>query len=254
MAPTNDLSQIIPNGKPINYDRLVPGAKVYFYKSPSALEVETRGRKAKHLDHYIGPATILRAIGTRSFVIQYLGKKGVARTYQRDASMISLIPPLEIRTDPSEANLEAIPPHLQQSLALSPIEEGEHIIIKDTKEFKTWYCAHVLEKLPDRIKVSYYTTTIPSLAKHSKATYEDKLAQLQKAVFLRTWALPTGEATTVDPKLFRKRNNLWTGLIPLRFLDDVLLVRNVGMTNLGNFSAPTAAVVANLKIAHHVGA
>ncbi len=78
--------------------------------------------------------------------------------------MISLIPPREIKIDPSEADLEATPPHLHQSLTLSPIEEGEHIIIKDTKESKTWYCAHVLEKLPDRIKVSYYTTTTPSLA------------------------------------------------------------------------------------------
>jgi hypothetical protein len=187
-------------------------------------------------------------------VIQYLDKKGVARAYQRDASMISLIPPREIKIDPSEAHLEAKPPHLHQSLALSPIEEGEQIIIKDTKESKTWYCAHVLEKLPDRIKVSYYITTTPSLAKYSKATYEDRLSQIQKAVFLRTWALPTGEATTVDPKSSRKRYNLWTGLIPLRFLDAVLLVRNVGMTNLGSFLSSTAALVANLKIAHHVGA
>ncbi len=70
-----------------------------------------------------------------------------------------------------------------------------------------------------------YTTTTPSLAKHSKATYGDRLAQIQKAVFLRTWALPTGEATTEDPKSSRKRNNLWTGLIPLRFL-----CQNIGAT------------------------
>jgi hypothetical protein len=46
--------------------------------------------------------------------------------------------------DLSEADLEAIPPRLHQSLTLSPIEEGEHIIFKDTKESKTWYCAHVV--------------------------------------------------------------------------------------------------------------
>jgi hypothetical protein len=169
--------------------------------------------------------------------------------------MISLIPPREIKIDPSEVDLEAKPtPHLHQSLALSPIEEGEHVIIKDTKESKTWYCAHVLEKLPDRIKVSYYTTTTPSLAKYSKATHEERLSQIQKVVFLRTWALSTGEATTVDPKASRKRNNLWTGLVPLRFLDDVLLVRNVGMANLGSFLPSTATLIANLKIVHHVGA
>jgi hypothetical protein len=59
------------NGKCINYEALIPGAKVYFYKPPSIQEVEKRGRKAKHLDHYTGPATILRAVGSRSFVIQY---------------------------------------------------------------------------------------------------------------------------------------------------------------------------------------
>ena len=104
------------------------------------------------------------------------------------------------------------------------------------------------------MKVSYYTTMTPSIAKHSKATYEDKLSTIQKAVFLRTWTLPTGEATTMKPKSLQRKNNLWTGLSPLKFLDDVLLVRNVGMTNLGSLSAPTAALVANLKIAHHVGA
>jgi hypothetical protein len=89
------------NGKCINYEVLIPGAKVYFYKPPSIQEVEKRGRKAKHFDHYIGPAIILRSVGTRSFIIQYTGEKGVTRTNQRDASMISLITPKEIKIDPS---------------------------------------------------------------------------------------------------------------------------------------------------------
>ncbi len=77
------------NGKCINYEALIPGAKVYFYKPPSMQEVEKRDRKAKHLDHYTGPATILTSVGIRSFIIQYTDEKGVTRTYQRDASMIS---------------------------------------------------------------------------------------------------------------------------------------------------------------------
>jgi hypothetical protein len=77
-------------------------------------EVEKRGRKAKHLDHYTGPATILRAIGTRSFVIQYTNEKGVTRTYQMDASMISLVPPIEIKIDPSDSGRVGNPPHLYQ--------------------------------------------------------------------------------------------------------------------------------------------
>jgi hypothetical protein len=123
--------------KRINRKALVPGAKVYFYKPPSTQEVEKRRRKAKHLDHYMGSATILRSVGTRSFIIQYTDEKGVTRTYQRDASMISLIPPKDIKMDPCDANSDGHPPHLHQSLALSPIEEGEYIIIKDTKDSKT---------------------------------------------------------------------------------------------------------------------
>jgi hypothetical protein len=248
---SNRLSQ---NGKRINYEALKPGAKVYFYKPPSAQEVAKRGRKAKHLDHYIGPATILRSIGTRSFVIQYTDDTGTTRTYQRDASMISLIPPKDIKNDPSETDLGHKPPHLHRSLELSPIEEGEHVLIKDSKESKTWYCAQVLEKLPDRIKVSYYTTITPSLAKYAKSSYEEKLVRIQEAVFLKTWSTPTGESTTADPVSSKKRNKLWTGLIPLKFLDDVLLVRNVGLTALGSLSPLTTKLAANLKIAHQVGA
>jgi hypothetical protein len=45
---SNKFSQ---TGKSINYEALIPGAKVYFYKPPSAQEVLERSRKAKRLDH-----------------------------------------------------------------------------------------------------------------------------------------------------------------------------------------------------------
>ncbi len=167
--------------------------------------------------------------------------------------MISLIPPKEIKDDPSEIDLGHRPPHVHRSLALSPIEEGEYVLIKDSKESKTWYCAQVLEKLPDRIRVSYYITITPSLTKYVKASYEEKLGRIREAIFLKTWSIPTGESTTVEPVSSRKRNTLWTGLIPLKFLDDVLLIRNVGLTALGSFTSPTAILAANLKIAHQVG-
>ncbi len=112
----------------------------------------------------------------------------------------------------------------------------------------------MLEKLPDRIKVSYYTTTTPSLPKYSMAIYEEKLRRMQEVIFLKTWAVPTGESTTVDPALSQRRDKLWAGLVPLQFLNDVLLVRNVGLAALGSLSPETAVLAANLKIAHQVGA
>jgi hypothetical protein len=88
----------------------------------------------------------------------------------------------------------------------------------------------------------------------AKSSYEEKLVRIQEAIFLKTWSIPTGESTTVEPASLKKRNKLWTGLIPLKFLDDVLLICNVGLTDLGSLSPPTAKLAANLKIAHQVGA
>ena len=127
------------------------------------------------------------------------------------------------------------------------------MILRDTKDANTWYCAQVLEKLPDRIKVSYYTTSILGLPKYDQATYKQRLRRLQELIFLRTWTLPTGEATTIDPALSRKRNKLWTGQVPCKFLDDVLLIRNVGLTAFGNLTPATASLAAKLQIAHQVG-
>jgi hypothetical protein len=55
----------------IEIDKYTPGTKVYFYKPPSAMEAEMKGRKAKHMDHYAGPATIIKKIGTRYFLIEF---------------------------------------------------------------------------------------------------------------------------------------------------------------------------------------
>jgi hypothetical protein len=88
--------KLAQNGHKIYYNALISGAKVYFYKPPSRADTQARGRRAKHLDHYIGPAIIIRQVGSRSFIIQYTDKKGVERTYQRDAAMLSLVPPNRI--------------------------------------------------------------------------------------------------------------------------------------------------------------
>ena len=65
---SDNLSQ---NGKKINLEDYRIGSEVYFYKPPTALESEKKGRKAKHMDHYAGPAKIIKQIGKRSFLIEY---------------------------------------------------------------------------------------------------------------------------------------------------------------------------------------
>ncbi len=55
-------------GQRYNLDHYVVGAKVYFYRPPSVLDVAKRTRKAKHIDHCVGPATITKKIGAQPLV------------------------------------------------------------------------------------------------------------------------------------------------------------------------------------------
>ncbi len=78
-------------GQRYNMDHLVEGAKIYFYRPPSVLDVVKKTRKAKHIDHYVGPAVIVKKIGSRSFQISYTNPlTGTAQLLQRDAGMIIL--------------------------------------------------------------------------------------------------------------------------------------------------------------------
>ena len=73
------------SGKVISDKPLQKGNRVYFYRPPSQQEVIKRGRKAKHLMHYQGPATIVGSIEgrKRQYQIEYNGKR-----YKRDISML----------------------------------------------------------------------------------------------------------------------------------------------------------------------
>ncbi len=68
--------------------------------------------------------------------------------------MISLVPSSEIKSDPSDSNREEKAPHAHQSIALSPIEEGEYVLLKDTKDANTWYCAQVFDASRHLLEIS----------------------------------------------------------------------------------------------------
>jgi hypothetical protein len=61
------------------------GDRVYFYKPPTQHEIVKRGRKAKHLAHYHGPATVQGNVEgrDRQYHITYDGKQ-----FKRDISML----------------------------------------------------------------------------------------------------------------------------------------------------------------------
>ncbi len=102
--------------------------------------MEKKTRKAKHIDHYVGPATIVKRIGSRSFQISFTNPlTGVTQLLQRDAGMIILkkerIAPSLI---PLNSRLE--PARHQKGLAL---RVGEMVIMLDYPESKDWYVAEV---------------------------------------------------------------------------------------------------------------
>ncbi len=75
-------------GQRYNLDHYEVGAKVYFYRPPSILDVAKKTRKAKHIDHYVGPATIVKKIGSRSFQLSFVNPlTGIAQLLQRNAGV-----------------------------------------------------------------------------------------------------------------------------------------------------------------------
>jgi hypothetical protein len=69
--------------RPFDDSQLQVVMKVYFYKPPSQQEVSAKGRKAKHLAHYHGPATVTAVPHRRQLELQYEGK-----TFNRDISLV----------------------------------------------------------------------------------------------------------------------------------------------------------------------
>jgi hypothetical protein len=250
---SNNLAQ---NGRKINLEDYKIGTKVYFYKPPSASEAEKRGRKAKHMDHYVGPAKIIQQLGTRSFLVEYKNAEGVIQTFQRDAGMLSLIPPSLTRFDPELQDIQLRIPHKHRSLYATPLREGEVVILKDGSEADDWYCAQIIRVLPTHVIVHYYTTITPSMENYTMVSVKERETRISQATFLKTWCLNKGKgpATTIPPEGIKKIRDIWTGKIKICDLQEHLLIRDVDLNAMGNLSTATAALAATLKIPHHQGA
>ena len=238
-------------GNRIDLDKFTIGSRAYFYKPPTQGEVERTGRKVKHLDHYTGPGVITEKIGSKSFVISYEG-----RTFQRDAGMI--LPEKEYNDDHGQINCEDDHVHPLPETGLhqqgtGPVE-SEYIIIKDEINAPDWYCAQVLQVLADRIKVAWLTTKVGPLENYSKASRKARKSCLKDAVFARTWILHTGMPTSDLAQGSAKNSVLWTGKLPLAEWDDLVLVRNIGLSSEGILDSSSLKLAASLELPHHEGA
>ena len=244
------------NGRKIQIENYTPGTKVYFYKPPSAMEAEKKGRKAKHMDHYAGPAVIVKRIGTRSFLIEYKNSEGKIRTFQRDVGMLSLVPPNQVHFDPETHELGLNLPHMHRSLVATPLKENEFVILKDGSNATDWYCALLAKVLPTHVVVHYYTTDMEPLANYVSTSRVEREKNISQAVFLKTWSLPGsgGYATTLPPEGIRKTRDIWSGKIKISDLHDHLLIRNVELDDHGKLSIPTISLASKLQYPHHQGA
>ncbi len=88
------------------------------------------------MDHYSGPATIIQRIGIRSYLVEYKDAEGKTHTFQRDAGMLSLVPPNLVQFEPEEQQMPVRPPHKHRSLTASPLWEGEVVILKMVRKLK----------------------------------------------------------------------------------------------------------------------
>jgi hypothetical protein len=67
----------------------IVGTRVFFYKPPSKQEADSKGRRAKHIDHYVGPARVTKPIGIRSVQLEMEEPNGRRNiTYKRDIGML----------------------------------------------------------------------------------------------------------------------------------------------------------------------
>ncbi len=218
------------------------GVEAYLYKPPTMAETITRGRRAKHIDHYIGPGIITKHIGTRSMVIT-LNR----REFQRDAGMIMLEKPMIMDEDPTTRDEPIIATQMNNnaSRTAQPLQEGEYVIIKDDPS------------LADRIEVNYYTTITLALTNYEGASVKERSKSIKAATFLRTWCLDkgTGLPTTTPPLTSHGRlNHLWWGRIRMEDVDKHILVRALGLSALGRLDSTTIKLAAQLDIPHHEGA
>jgi len=147
------------------------GDRVYFYRPPTQQEVISRTRKAKHLAHYHGPASILSNVDgrERQYNLEYQGK-----VFKRDIGM--LIPEKRMHdagTRDYDPTMEGLAKTNAKAYSKGDLLlEGDLILCKTEKQDKAWYLAEIDKIYPDEIEVTYYSTPRPNLENYETGSKE----------------------------------------------------------------------------------
>ena len=229
------------------------GDKVYFYQPPSQNEVIQRGRKAKHLMHYRGPATITQPIPgrRRQYELEFEGK-----LFKRDVGM--LIPQqtmLEI--DPLTLDVVDTPSiNVKPKLYKKghPLQEDSLILCKTETTDTEWFLAEVSRVYPDEVELTYYTTPISKSENYANASKELRQENLQNARFRKTWYISSGKnvgkATIKAPFPKSPELRLWTGKLPKSELDELILATDMKLSPQGYLNKDSLDIASQLVIGH----
>jgi hypothetical protein len=235
--------------RPFDDSQLQPGMKVYFYKPPSQQEVATKGRKAKHLAHFHGPAIVTAIPRRRQLELQYEGKE-----FNRD---ISLVIPAK---DFDSLDKDSFDPVITETVATPSLhvrgetpKEGELVVTKDSST-KGWFLSEVLRVLPNLVEVRYFTTPTPPLENYERCSVQKRSERLSEICFRRTWHVRfgkhVGRATYKPPYPNNEDLQVWKGVLNTSDLDDVLLIRNVKIDAEGKLDEASLRLAAQLPISH----
>jgi hypothetical protein len=239
------------SGAKVEDKGLNSGDRVYFYKPPTQHEITRRGRKAKHLTHYHGPATVRGQVEgrDRQYHIEYDG-----RDFKRDIS--KLIPEKRIkaidvgRHDPTAET----PIHPKPTLFKSgdTLREEELILCKTDKGDTAWSLAEVHKIYPDEIEVIYYATPREQLDEYETATHEQRQEHLGQSRFRKTWFIRNGTNAgkgTLNPP-FPKNSllRLWTGKLPSNEFDYLILATGIKLEPNGYLTEESRKIASHVKI------
>ena len=229
------------------------GDRVYFYRPPTQQEVIKRTRKAKHLAHYHGPATVLSNVDgrERQYNIEYQGK-----IFKRDIGM--LIPEKRMQhpaTRDHDPTMEGLVKIIAKAYDKDDaLQEGILILCKTQKEDKGWYLAEIDKIYPDEIEVTYYATPRPGLDNYETSSKEQRMEALGEACFRKTWYIRQGKnagmATNKAPFPQNPELRLWKGKLPLAECEDLILAIGITLDPKGLLSKGSLQLASQLDISH----
>jgi hypothetical protein len=241
------------SGAKVDEKGFSPGDRVYFYKPPTQQEIARRGRKAKHLAHYHGPAIVQSKVDgrDRQYNITYDGKQ-----FKRDISM--LVPERTYQSlDISRHDPTAETTFHQEPALLKPgvkLREEELILCKTETADKAWYLAEVHKIYPEEIEVVYYTTPRQPLDDYATATPEQREERLSQSRFRKTWFIRTGtnagKGTINAPFPKNPSLRLWTGKLPMKEFENLILANGIKLDANGYLTKESLKVASHVAIPH----